>query len=185
MQKKMMLLTMILSLSYNFSWADSEDHASHFFGQLYANTCLKNAADMQILKDSFSSIQTPHLSAPKAALFLQGKPGTVWVIPNVVGDYLVSIDRHNYCAVYTQGVNINAVERGFITLLENTPSSFTLEKVQDETLQTALGPTHIIRYLRTNIADNSRQEFSLETSNAQGVEIQVKAEVGPVMFAGE
>jgi len=54
--------------------------------------------------------------------------------------------------------------------------------VQDETVQTDLGPGHLIRYIRTNTADSSQQEFRLETTNAEGAEIQVKAVVGPVMY---
>ena len=185
MQKILIVLGMVLSQWHSVVVADTTDHASLFFTQLYTNTCVKNSADMQALKENFSAIQTKQLPAAKAVFFLENKQGTVWIIPNVVGNYLVSIDSAAACAVYTHNVNINAIERQFITLLEKTPSAFLLEKVQDETPATPLGPAHFIRYLRTNKADNSQQEFSLQTSIAQGADIQAKAMVGPVIFVDE
>lgn len=182
MQRISISLLAILSLWQSIAYADNSHLAPSFFTQLYTNTCVKNAADLQVLKSRFASIDTKELSRSKATFFLQNIPGIVWVIPNVIGDFLVSIDEQGDCAVYTRNVNINDIERGFIRVLEKTPSSFTIEKVQDETIQTNLGPAHLIRYIRTNIADSSRQEFRLETSNAQGAEIQAKAVVGPVIY---
>lgn len=185
MQRILWVIGIMLVHWQSTAVADTTDHASDFFTQLYTNTCVKNATDMQLLKDNFSAIDAKQLSREKAAFFLQNKEGTVWIIPNVIGDFLVSIDSVGACAVYTHNVNINEIERRFITLLEKTPSSFRLEKVQDETLQTSLGPAHYIQYLRTNKADNSQQQFSLQTSIAQGADIQAKAMVGPVIFALE
>ena len=182
MQKLSISFLAIVSLWQSITYADDSHLAASFFTQLYTNTCVKNAADLQVLKSRFSSIEVKQLSRGKAALFLENKPGIVWVIPNVIGDFLVSINEQTECAVYTRHVNINEIERGFIKVLEKTPSSFKIEKVQDETVQTDLGPGHLIRYIRTNTADSSQQEFRLETTNAQGAQIQVKAVVGPVIY---
>ncbi len=148
-----------------------------FFTQLYEKTCLKEAADFSHLKEKFKEANVAELEKKNASLFLQKKPGTVWIIPNVVGDYLVSINDAGNCSVYTRGININDIERGFIELLEKTAGDFTLEKVQDETGQTKNGPAHFISYSRTYTANNSHQKFTLVTTTAPGAEVQAQATV--------
>jgi len=183
MQRILIVIIACLASWQSIVRADEVDQASHFFTQLYTKTCVKHADQMQNLVDNFSAIETKQLSRGKAAFFLQNQPGKVWVIPNLVGDYLVSIEPGGRCSVYTHNVNINKIEQNFIRLLEKTPSSYRLQKIQDETLPTPLGPAHFIRYIRTNIADNSSQAFMLQTTNAQGAEIQAQAVVEPVIFA--
>jgi hypothetical protein len=177
---KLLAISVTLILSC-VATADVSKISAEYFSQLYAKTCVKEAADMAVLKSRFGEAQAPELSNNKAVLFLEGKLGTVWIIPNVIGDYLVSIDDSNICTVYTRDVNINEVERAFMSLFENIANIQSVEKVQDETLQTELGPKHYISYTLTNQADNSRQKFSLETSTADRVEIQAKATVGAVI----
>lgn len=152
-------------------------NAEQFFTQLYEKTCYREAADLSQLKSKFSELEVPILKPSKAQLFLENKPGTVWIIPNVVGDYLVSIDELNNCSVYTRGINILKIEQGFSALLEQSSSRFTLEKVVDETRQTALGPAHFITYQRTNQSENTRQDFSLITTKSPSSEVQAKATV--------
>ena len=160
-----------------FAAAPVSINPEKFFTQLYEKTCLKESADFASLKSKFEEASVPELEQANAAFFLQNKPGTVWVIPNVVGDYLVSIDKAGSCSVYTHNININDIERGFTELLENSAGEFTLEKVQDETRQTDKGPAHFIAYMRTYTADNSHQKFTLVTTTAQGAEIQAQATV--------
>ena len=148
-----------------------------FFTQLYEKTCLKEAADFSMLKSKFEEAKVSELEKKNASLFLQNKPGTVWIIPNVVGDYLVSINKAGHCSVYTRNININDIERGFIELLEKAEGDFTLEKVQDETGQTKNGPAHFISYTRTYTANNSHQKFTLVTTTAPGAEVQAQATV--------
>ena len=161
--------------------ADVPTKTTEFFTQLYAKTCVVNAANMDALRERFAQGQVPELSAQKAEYFLHRKPGTVWVIPNTIGNFLVSIDRDNNCTVYAQRVKINEIERAFISLLEDAAMGFDSVKEQDETLQTQRGPMHFISYTRTNLADNTRQKFSLSTSTADAVEVQAKATVEAVL----
>jgi hypothetical protein len=151
-----------------------------YFAEVYAKTCLKNAADMSQLKNKFLEAQVPVLQENKAAFFLGKKQGTVWVIPHVVGDFLVSVDENNHCTVYTHNVNINEVEKLFTKLLEYSTKLYKIERIQDETLATDNGPTHYITYIRTSKKDYSKQKFVLITTTAQGAEIQAKAIVEAV-----
>jgi hypothetical protein len=160
-----------------FAAAPVSINAEKFFTQLYEKTCLKESADLANLQSKFEEANVPELEATNAALFLRNKPGTVWVIPNVVGDYLVSINKSGNCSVYTHNININDIERGFIELLEKSAGEFTLEKVQDETRQTDFGPAHYISYQRTYSVDNSHQKFTLVTTTADGAEVQAQATV--------
>ena len=177
---KLLVVSASLIVS-NWALADVSKKSAAYFSQLYAKTCVRDAADMSLLKVRFDEAQVPELSKKKAAIFLQKKPGTVWVIPNLIGDYLVSIDNSDSCSVYTRGVNINAVEAAFNSLFDELAKTLKVEKVQDETLQTKLGPKHYIRYSIINQKDNSTQHFSLETSTAERIEIQAKATVSVVI----
>ncbi len=160
-----------------FAAAPVSINPEKFFTQLYEKTCLKEAADFSTLRAKFEEANVPELEKKNADFFLQNKPGTVWIVPNVVGDYLVSINKAGDCSVYTRGININDVERGFIELLEKTGGSFTLAKTQDETKQANFGPAHFISYTRTYTANNSHQKFTLVTTIADGAEIQAQATV--------
>lgn len=152
----------------------------HYFTELYAKTCLENAANMSLLKDRFLQAEVSVLQKDKAAFFLGKQQGTVWIIPHVVGDFLVSIDQRNHCTVYTRNININLVESYFTGLLESSAQSHKIERIQDETLADKQGPTHYISYSRINRKDYSKQKFKLITSMAQGAKIQAKAIVEEV-----
>jgi hypothetical protein len=178
------LLPTILLVAGTFGlqnvYGDASTESEKYFTQLYEKTCLNNAADMSVLKARFAEANVPKLTAKKAVLFLEEKHGSVWVIPNVIGNFLVSIDNSSTCSVYTHSVKINKVERQFTELLERTPLSFALEKVQDETKQTELGPKHFISFMRINRMDDTKHKFTLITSNSDRVEVQVKATVESV-----
>ncbi|MEH6442431.1 MAG: hypothetical protein V7784_00915 [Oceanospirillaceae bacterium] len=171
------LLLVASTFSLQNVYGETSAEPEKYFTQLYEKTCLNNAADMSVLKTRFAEAKVPKLVDNKAVLFLEKKPGSVWVIPNVIGNYLVSIDDSLTCSVYTHSVKINEIERQFIELLERTPLSFVLEKMQDETKQTELGPKHFISFMRTNRTDSTKQKFTLITSNSDRVEVQVKATV--------
>ncbi|EPJ48712.1 MAG: hypothetical protein OFPI_28120 [Osedax symbiont Rs2] len=185
MSKKLAILTLLsISAAFNCATAlaDVPSQATQFFTQLYAKTCLSSAADMDALRERFAQGQVPELSAAKAAFFLQRKVGKVWVIPNTIGNFLVSIDRDDTCTVYAQSVKINQIERAFSNLLEEVPTGFESVKEQDETRQTRLGPMHFISYTRTNLEDSGRQTFSLSTSTADAVQVQAKAVVEALVY---
>ncbi|OUS31797.1 hypothetical protein A9R01_11610 ['Osedax' symbiont bacterium Rs2_46_30_T18] len=176
------LLATTAVFSSAIAMADVPTETTQFFTQLYAKTCLSNAANMDNLRERFALGEVPELSRAKAEFFLQGKVGTVWVIPNTIGNFLVSIDRDNTCTVYAQRVKINEIERAFSNLLEEVPTGFESVKEQDETRQTTLGPMHFISYTRTNLEDNGRQKFSLSTSTANAVKVQAKAVVEALVY---
>ncbi len=172
-----LLIMLLLGTSSTAINADLNKISANFYTQLYAKTCVANAADLSVLKEQLKQGDVPELSASKAVFFLENQPGTVWVIPNVIGDFLVSINDQEDCSVYTRHVNINTIEQAFMQFIESMASSFTVEKEQDETLQTELGPMHFISYTLTNKDDNSKQKFKLMTSTADRAEIQAKATV--------
>ena len=176
------LLATTAAFSSVSALADVPTGTTQFFTQLYAKTCLSSAANMDSLRERFAQGQVPELSASKAAIFLQRKVGTVWVIPNTIGNFLVSIDRDDTCTVYAQRVKINEIERAFSNLLEEIPTGFESVKEQDETRQTNLGPMHFISYTRTNLEDSGRQTFSLSTSTADAVDVQAKAVVEALVY---
>ena len=175
------LLSTVTIFSCASVFADVPNQTTKFFTELYAKTCVFSAGDMDSLRTRFSQGKVPELSAQKAAFFLQKKQGTVWVIPNTIGNFLVSIDTDNNCSVYAQRVKINDIERAFVSLLEQIPEGFESVKEQDETLQTGRGPMHFISYTRTNLENSARQTFSLATSTADAVEVQAKAVVTAVV----
>ena len=167
----------------NFAVADDDaksvvsKHAANYFSELYTKTCVKYADDLNGLKTQLTQAKVPELSKGKAKMFLENKPGTVWVIPNVYGDMLLSIDKQNTCVLYSRHLNINHIENAFIAEAENGPSSLIYHKVQDETVPTKLGPMHVIRYVMTDTNKNTKKNYQLITSKADAVEIQIKASV--------
>ena len=168
--------------------ADSENEnielakkSAYYFAELYAKTCMAYADDFSVLQDRFGEGKVPSLSKKKAKKFLDNKPGKVWVIPNVYGDFLVSINKQQQCVVYSRFLNINQVERAFIAQLEKTVSPLIFQKVQDETLPMKEGPAHFIRYVITNTDDDTKKNYVLTTSKADGVDIQIKASVSTIL----
>jgi len=184
--RKLTILTLIsLASTSNFAVADDaksevSKHAANYFAELYSKTCVQYGDDLNALKEQLTQASVPELSEAKAKLFLENKPGTVWIIPNVYGDMLLSIDTKNTCTVYSRHLNINHIEKAFIAEVESGPASLIYHKVQEETVQSKLGPQHVIRYVMTNTATNSKKNYQLTTSTADRVEAQIKAIVSDI-----
>lgn len=182
--RKLMTLALVsFASTANLAIADDADksvvskQAANYFAQLYTKTCVRYADDLNGLKTQLTQASVPELSQAKAKMFLENKPGTVWVIPNVFGDMLLSIDTKNTCVLYSRHLNINHIENAFIAEAESGPASLIYHKVQDETVPTKLGPMHVIRYVMTDTNKNTKKNYQLITSKADAVEIQIKASV--------
>jgi len=184
--RKLTILALIsLASTSNFAVADDakaevSKHAANYFAELYSKTCVKYGDDLNALKMQLTQASVPELSEGKAKLFLENKPGTVWVIPNVYADMLLSIDTKNTCTLYSRHLNINHIEKAFIAKVESGPATVIYHKVQDETVQAQLGPQHVIHYVMTNTINNTKKSYRLVTSKADRVEVQIKAIVSNI-----
>ena len=63
------LLATTAAFSAATAQADVPVETTQFFTQLYAKTCLSNAANMDNLRERFAQGQVPELSAAKAPFF--------------------------------------------------------------------------------------------------------------------
>lgn len=180
MYTRRLLIAAALGLLAHGALAQEPDRKPEFFAKLYAQTCMKHFGKPDALRNELNANKLPELPPQKAKAFLAGSPGTAWLIPNPVGDFVVSIRSDNVCAVYARRVEAAEVERLFRDLVSKSPAPLVSERLRDENSNSANGPTHTVSYAWFRPQAKQKLLFTLTTATSPSAQLQAMASLAMV-----
>lgn len=151
-----------------------EDQASSF-AKIYASTCLKHLTNLDELRVNLKSIKK--LPPEKAALFLAGRSGDAWPVPNKHGLFVLAIlTETNMCFVYARRADTEIAEDLFMRMLAKAPPPLTSKLAKEERRQTdANGPIHTISYVWSTPNAPKKMMFTLTTASSKLAQLQAMA----------
>lgn len=154
--------------------------SAEFFIKLYSKTCAQFVNQPEALKRQLSQSGAPKLSAGKAAFFLNDNPGTVWVVPNVLGDFVISLDAQQRCHVFARKLDKHNAQDLFTDLVGQGPLPFSVAKLSDEQISQAnQSSINVLNYRWRNLETQETVHFRLLTAVDSSAAIQAKASVLP------
>jgi len=162
------------------SFAQEVDRKPEFFANLYARTCMKHFGKPDALKNELDTNKIPQLPPDKAQFFLAGSNCTAWLIPNPIGDFVVSLRSDNVCTVFARRAEATEIESRFSDLVSKSPPPLLASKRSDEYSTSPNGPTHTISY--TWEAPKAKQKllFTLTTATSDAANLQAMASLAMV-----
>jgi hypothetical protein len=163
----------MLSLISNVSMATEGDNQANSFAKIYASLCLKNLQDLRALREKLAPL--PKLPPDKAALFLSGRQGEAWPVPDKHGTFVLTLlTGKNFCAVHVRRANTETATRLFTALVANAPFPITAKLVQDEQTHTAAsGAVHTLSYEWSVPIAPRKMLFTLTTAPSESAGLQV------------
>jgi hypothetical protein len=163
----------VLSLISNVSIASEGDDQAKSFAKIYASLCLKNLQYLEALREKLAPL--PKLPPEKAALFLTGRQGEAWPVPDKHGTFVPTLlTGENFCAVHARRANTETAARLFTALVANAPSPITAKLVQDEQRHTAAsGTVHTISYEWSVPNAPRKMLFTITTAPSESAGLQV------------
>ena len=180
MYARHLLIASVLGLLAHGALAQEPDRKPEFFAKLYAKTCMKHFGKPDGLRNELTENKLPELPPQKAQAFLAGAPGTAWLIPNPVGDFVVSLRNDNVCAVFARRAEATEVERRFSDLVSKSPPPLVSEKLRDDRSNSANGATHTISYAWFRPQAKQKLLFTLTTATSPSAQLQAMASLAMV-----
>lgn len=181
MHPRCLLIASVLGLFAHGALAQEPDRKPEFFTKLYAQTCMKHFGKPGALRNELTANKLPELPPEKAQAFLAGSPGTAWLIPNPIGDFVVSLRNDNVCAVYARRAEAAEVERRFSGLVSKSPPPLVSEKLRDERSNSTNGPTRTISYAWVRPQAKQKLLFTLTTATSATAQLQAMASLAMVV----
>lgn len=169
-----------LSILVSGALAQEPDRKPEFFAKLYAQTCMKHFGKPDGLRNELTANKLPELPPQQAQAFLAESPGTAWLIPNPVGDFVVSLRNDNVCAVFARRADAAEVERRFSDLVSKSPPPLVSEKLRDDHTNSDNGATHTISYAWSQPQASQKLLFTLTTATSPSARLQAMASLAIV-----
>lgn len=147
----------------------SQEWAARFFIDMYARTCVKNVGRPDLILKEMKTRKAHQLTPDKARSYLQGFPGKVWSIKNVMGEFLVSLRDGGDCAIHINSLSARTanVQTQFRNLIENDPPvGVNVTKLEERHLDS--GSLHMITYAWAINDSIQRILFSLRVFQEAG-----------------
>ena len=171
---KLAIVTIMLCFVSGISVAATtgEAQASSFI-RLYSSLCLKHVNNLEALREKLKPMQ--QLPPEKAELFLAGRTGDVWPVPDKSGTFVLALLKgKSFCAVYARRADTEAVEQKFSAIVATAPSPLVAKQVENGHAQTAAnGQTHTIAYEWSVPNAHRKMLFTLTTAPSTSAQIQV------------
>ncbi|MGB1239004.1 MAG: NMCC_0638 family (lipo)protein [Pseudomonadales bacterium] len=163
------------------SFSAAADSGAQFFIKLYSKTCAQYVNQPDALRAQLSKSGAPVLSEKKAAFFLDKKPGTVWVVPNVLGDFVIALDERQHCTVFARKLDKKHARSLFKDLVSEGPLPFSVAQLKDgKVSKLRNGVVKKLGYRWRNLETEETVYFTLLTAEQTTAEIQAQASVRPV-----
>ena len=90
---------LVIGLTSNDCFAAEGEDQANSFANIYASLCLKNLSNLEALREKLKPL--PKLPPEKAAMFLAGRPGDAWPVPDKHGTFVLALPSGiNFCAVH-------------------------------------------------------------------------------------
>lgn len=164
---------LMVSLASTVCLASEGDDQARSFARIYASLCLKNFQDLEALREKLARL--PKLPPEKAALFLSGRKGDSWPVPDKHGEFVLTLTAgQNFCAVHARKANTEEATKLFSGLVANAPSPFTAKVVKDEqTHSSASGQLRSLSYEWSTPGISRKILFTLTTASSESAQLQV------------
>ena len=171
--QKLVIATLLLALASNICMAsEGEDQAASFF-KIYSSLCLKNLFKLEELRETLKPM--PKLPPDKAELFLAGKSGDAWPVPDKYATAVLALlSGKSFCAVYVRKADTAAAIKMFTSMAASAPFPIKVKLLKNETTQTIVnGQTQTISYEWSAPNAKRGMMFTLTTASADYAQIQV------------
>ena len=171
--QKLVITTLLLALASKICMAsEGEDQAASFF-KIYSSLCLKNLFKLEELRETLKPM--PKLPPEKAELFLAGKPGDAWPVPDKYATVVLTLLKgKSFCAVYVRKADPDAAIKMFTSMAASAPFPIKVKLLKNETRQTIVnGQIKTISYEWSAPNAKSGMMFTLTTASADFAQIQV------------
>jgi hypothetical protein len=172
---------LVIGLTSNDCFAAEGEDQANSFANIYASLCLKNLSNLEALREKLKPL--PKLPPEKAAMFLAGRPGDAWPVPDKHGTFVLALpSRMNFCAVHVHRASTEVAKKLFTGLVASAPSPLVAKQVKSEQTQTANGQTQTVSY-EWSVPNASRKMlFTLTTASSDTAQLQV---LGSAAIVGE
>lgn len=170
------LTFMFLSLTGLCRAEDAKLQAASF-ARFYNSFCIHRMNDLDDLKRELGAVA--QLAPAGAELFLNGKPGGAWPLPDLEGLFVLALpDDEPLCTVYARRADAAYTEELFIKLVSAPVAPLLTRKITDGHMQTPKnGTAHVLEY-EWYMEDSSRRIlFTLSTSELENADLQVTGSV--------
>lgn len=146
--------------------------AADDFNVLFASTCMKHFHTPGSLRTAMEGNQVEELIGEQARFFLDGAPGTAWILDGASGKYVVSLREDSICAVFAQKADASVVRTGFEGLVRAAPAPLVSRRVDDPAMHEH---AQTITYAWSRPEDDVDLIFMLTTSSDPDVSAQAMA----------
>ncbi|KAB0496296.1 NMCC_0638 family (lipo)protein [Pseudomonas vancouverensis] len=166
---------LLITLTSTVCLASEGDDAANAFAQQYLRSCMHNLPNLEAMRKQLQAF--PKLPTEKATLFLTGKPGDAWPVPDKHGTFVLALpEGENFCVLYARRANTEVAIQLFTKLVSKPPAPLTAKLVKNEQTQTAAnGPTQTIAYEWSAPDVKRRFQFILSTAPSETAQLQVMA----------
>lgn len=170
---KFVAAILILGLTSNACFAGEGEDQANSFANIYASLCLKNLSNLEALREKLKPM--PKLPPEKAAMFLAGKPGDAWPVPDKHGTFVLALPSgKNLCAVHGRRASTETASKLFTGLVATAPSPLIAKQVRNEQVQTtANGQTQTVSYEWSAPNSARKMLFTLTTASSATAQLQV------------
>ena len=164
---------LMLTLTSTACFGSEGDKQANSFFYLYSSLCLKNLVDLDALREKLKPV--PKFPPEHAALFLGGRTGDAWPVPDEHGTFVLALlGGKNFCALHARRANTETVTKLFTELVAHPPAPFIVKQLKNEQVQTAEnGMTYTVSY-EWSLPDVARKlMFTLTTAPSESAQLQV------------
>ncbi len=158
--------------------ADAADPFAESFKRIYSGICIRHIADLNVLREKLQG--APQLPPDKAALFLQGAPGTAYPVPDRSGGmFVVDLPAGKpLCALFARRVNAAEAEEGFLQFARNAPPPYVSKLLsENEVANGPNAPNKTVMYEWSAVGAVRKIVLTLTTSTSELAELQGMASV--------
>jgi hypothetical protein len=164
---------LVFFLSLNNCFASEGTDQANAFASLYTSLCLKNLQNLEELRQKLKPV--PSLPQEKATLFLNGKQGDAWPIPDKRGTFVIALPKDkNFCALFARRADTETALRLFTALVSNPPAPLTSKKtldIQNQTIEN--GTTQTISYEWSAPGATRKLMFTITIAPSESAQLQV------------
>jgi hypothetical protein len=171
--KKLIFIAICLLVNINVSHADNSGKQSKSFIKIYSSLCLKHLNNLDELRNKLSDL--PKLPPNKSSIFLSGKAGDAWPVPDKNGTFVIALpNKENTCAVYARRADTEIAKKMFIDIVSKAPKPLVSKSMEDKYSTTkANGKTHTLSYEWSLDKNSKAMLFILTTASSDKANLQI------------
>jgi len=170
-----LLITILLLAGFGSNYANANVKQAESFMKIYSSLCLKHVNNLEALRNKLNKL--PKLPTNKSSIFLSGKKGSAWPVPDKNGTFVIAIpNEQNICMVYARRGNAESAEKAFTALFSKAQKPLKSKLIKDEYQTTAAnGKTHSLSYEWFIPKSPKAMMFMLTTASSDTANLQLMA----------